>query len=75
VSLFKVKSNYQLAGDQPKAVNCLVGGIQQGKQNQVLMGVTGSGKTFTMFGDKWESQAKVTSLNEYLGSESASILN
>jgi len=45
---FKLKSSYQPAGDQPKAIQALVNGIQQGKHRQTLLGVTGSGKTFTM---------------------------
>jgi excinuclease ABC subunit B len=39
---------YKPAGDQPKAIDTLVRGLKEGKKNQVLMGVTGSGKTFTM---------------------------
>jgi excinuclease ABC subunit B len=45
---FKVVSDYSLAGDQPKAVNDLVDGLNKGKRDQVLLGVTGSGKTFSM---------------------------
>jgi excinuclease ABC subunit B len=45
---FKLKSEYQLKGDQPKAVNALVQGIGAQERHQVLLGVTGSGKTFTM---------------------------
>ena len=48
MSIFKIKSEYNLAGDQPKAVDKLVKGIEKKLHNQVLMGVTGSGKTFTM---------------------------
>ena len=44
----KVISDFTLAGDQPKAVSSLVKGIESGDQNQVLLGVTGSGKTFSM---------------------------
>ncbi len=46
--LFKLKSDYQPAGDQPTARDELVAGLRDGLTNQVLMGVTGSGKTFTM---------------------------
>ncbi len=46
--MFKLHSNYQPTGDQPEAIKELVDGIKSGKKNQVLMGVTGSGKTFTM---------------------------
>ena len=45
---FKLVSNYQPAGDQPTAINELVTGIKKHEQDQVLLGVTGSGKTFTM---------------------------
>ncbi|PID83908.1 excinuclease ABC subunit B [Candidatus Gracilibacteria bacterium] len=45
---FKLKSNYQPTGDQPQAIDSLVKGIQSGKNFQTLLGVTGSGKTFTM---------------------------
>lgn len=45
---FQLTSEYSPAGDQPKAIDALVRGIQQGKKSQVLLGVTGSGKTFTM---------------------------
>ena len=45
---FKLVSDYQPAGDQPTAIAELVEGIENGDQDQVLLGVTGSGKTFTM---------------------------
>jgi excinuclease ABC subunit B len=45
---FKLRSNYQPRGDQPAAIGQLVGGIEAGDKHQVLLGVTGSGKTFTM---------------------------
>lgn len=45
---FQVVSDYKLMGDQPKAVETLSNGILEGKKAQTLMGVTGSGKTFTM---------------------------
>ncbi|MEQ9115883.1 MAG: excinuclease ABC subunit UvrB [Rickettsiales bacterium] len=44
----EVVSEYSLAGDQPAAVKELTKGLQQGEKDQVLLGVTGSGKTFTM---------------------------
>lgn len=44
----KVVSDYKLSGDQPQAVDSLVKGIIEGKRDQVLLGVTGSGKTFSM---------------------------
>src|SRR5690242_21919891 len=45
---FKLHSNYQPRGDQPAAINQLYGGVESGDKHQVLLGVTGSGKTFTM---------------------------
>ncbi len=45
---FKIKSDYKPTGDQPKAIRALSKGIKAGVKDQVLLGVTGSGKTFTM---------------------------
>ena len=45
---FKLVSKYQPTGDQPQAIEALVKGFQEGNQFQTLLGVTGSGKTFTM---------------------------
>ena len=45
---FKIVSDFKLTGDQPQAVDKLVEGVQKGYAKQVLLGVTGSGKTFTM---------------------------
>jgi excinuclease ABC subunit B len=45
---FELKSDYQPRGDQPQAIRELVEGIRRGDHHQVLLGVTGSGKTFTM---------------------------
>ena len=45
---FKIHSEFKMTGDQPQAVETLANGILQGKRAQTLMGVTGSGKTFTM---------------------------
>ena len=47
-TLFQLKSDYAPAGDQPAAIAKLVAGLQKGEPHQVLLGVTGSGKTFTM---------------------------
>ena len=46
--LFKLHSEYQPTGDQPQAIEALVKGFKEGNQFQTLLGVTGSGKTFTM---------------------------
>ncbi len=45
---FELDSRFEPAGDQPQAIHKLVDGLQRGNRSQVLMGVTGSGKTFTM---------------------------
>src|SRR3989454_6561149 len=45
---FKLHSNYQPRGDQPAAIGQLYRGLEAGEKHQVLLGVTGSGKTFTM---------------------------
>ena len=47
-NVFDLVAPYQPAGDQPAAIEALVRGIEEGRASQVLMGVTGSGKTFTM---------------------------
>ena len=46
--MFKIVSQYKPSGDQPKAIRELVDGIKNGKKNQVLLGATGTGKTFTI---------------------------
>ncbi|MBA3013414.1 MAG: excinuclease ABC subunit UvrB [Proteobacteria bacterium] len=46
--LFLLQSAFSPAGDQPAAIEALVAGVETGKRSQVLLGVTGSGKTFTM---------------------------
>ncbi|MBR3209581.1 MAG: excinuclease ABC subunit UvrB [Bacilli bacterium] len=46
--MFELVSNYKPTGDQPEAISQLVDGVREGKRQQVLKGVTGSGKTFTM---------------------------
>jgi excinuclease ABC subunit B len=48
VPQFELVSEFQPAGDQPEAIRSLVRGVREGKRSQVLLGVTGSGKTFTM---------------------------
>ncbi len=47
-NIFKLHSEYQPTGDQPQAIEALVKGFKEGNQFQTLLGVTGSGKTFTM---------------------------
>lgn len=46
--MFKLVSKYEPAGDQPRAIEELVKGIEEGKKHQVLLGATGTGKTFTI---------------------------
>src|SRR6478672_11577446 len=46
--MFEIVSTYQPAGDQPQAIKKLTEGLEQGAQHQTLLGVTGSGKTFTI---------------------------
>ena len=46
--MFNLVSKYKPSGDQPKAIKELVEGIREGKKNQVLLGATGTGKTFTI---------------------------
>lgn len=46
--MFKLVSKYNPSGDQPEAIEKLVQGIKDGKRDQVLLGATGTGKTFTI---------------------------
>ena len=46
--MFELVSKYEPSGDQPEAINELVNGIKEGKKHQVLLGATGTGKTFTI---------------------------
>ena len=46
--MFKLHSKFEPTGDQPEAIKGLVEGIKMGEKYQTLLGVTGSGKTFTM---------------------------
>ena len=46
--MFKLHSNFEPTGDQPEAIKALVEGIKRGDRGQTLLGVTGSGKTFTI---------------------------
>ena len=45
---FVLKAPYQASGDQPRAIEALAAGVRAGMKEQILLGVTGSGKTFTM---------------------------
>ena len=44
---FTIHSKFKPMGDQPKAIDSLTGGIEEGREFQTLLGVTGSGKTYT----------------------------
>ena len=48
MSMFHLHSDYAPTGDQPQAIEALTEGLKKGMKHQVLLGVTGSGKTFTM---------------------------
>ena len=48
MSVFRITADYTPRGDQPQAIDELVAGLRRGDRHQVLLGVTGSGKTFTM---------------------------
>ena len=53
--MFKLVSEYKPTGDQPKAIDYLVKGIQEGKKYQTLLGVTGSRKNFYNGKYNWKS--------------------
>ena len=68
---FKLKSPYKPLGDQPKAINSLAEGINDGVKEQTLLGVTGSGKTFTMANviEKVQKPTLVISHNKTLAAQ------
>ena len=59
--MFKLNSEYKPTSDQPQAIEYLSNGIKEGKKFQTLLGVTGSGKTFTMANiiEKYQKQPLV----------------
>ncbi|MEX2090680.1 MAG: excinuclease ABC subunit UvrB [Candidatus Paceibacterota bacterium] len=69
--LFKLSSKFEPTGDQPEAIKKLVGGLKSGKQHQVLLGVTGSGKTFTIAKviEKYDKPTLVVSHNKTLAAQ------
>ncbi len=69
--LFKLKSDYTLAGDQGEAVDALVRGLEGGSRRLVLQGVTGSGKTFTLANliQRWNRPTLVLSHNKTLAAQ------
>ena len=68
---FKLVSKYKPAGDQPKAIEQLVKGLKENKEHQVLLGVTGSGKTFTVANviERMQRPALIISHNKTLASQ------
>ncbi len=68
---FKLHSEYKPTGDQPRAIQRIADGILAGKKHQTLMGVTGSGKTFTMAGiiEKVKKPTLVISHNKTLAAQ------
>lgn len=73
---FKIKANYKPSGDQPKAISGLVKNLKSGVQHQALLGVTGSGKTFTVANviEKVQKPTLVIAHNKTLAAQLASEL-
>jgi len=69
--MFKLKSSFSPTGDQPQAIEKLVAGVKAGKKDQVLLGVTGSGKTFTLANviEKMQMPALIISHNKTLAGQ------
>ncbi|VVA44344.1 excinulease of nucleotide excision repair, DNA damage recognition component [Candidatus Roizmanbacteria bacterium] len=69
--MFKLKSTFSPTGDQPQAIEKLIAGIKMGKKDQVLLGVTGSGKTFTLANviEKLQMPALIISHNKTLAGQ------
>ncbi|MEY2986232.1 MAG: hypothetical protein RJB24_461 [Candidatus Parcubacteria bacterium] len=68
---FKISSHYQPKGDQPQAIAKLSDGLSRGRQHQTLLGVTGSGKTFTMAHliEKYQKPTLIISHNKTLAAQ------
>ena len=75
--MFKLHSEYKPTGDQPQAIEYLSKGIKEGKKFQTLLGVTGSGKTFTMANiiQKVQRPTLVLAHNKTLAGQMLSILS
>ncbi|MEK7109752.1 MAG: excinuclease ABC subunit UvrB [Patescibacteria group bacterium] len=69
--MFKLKSSFSPTGDQPQAIEKLIAGIKMGRKDQVLLGVTGSGKTFTLANviEKLQMPALIISHNKTLAGQ------
>ena len=72
-NIFDLKSEYRPAGDQPTAIATLLEGLKEGKRDQTLLGVTGSGKTFSMANviAKWGKPTLVIAHNKTLAAQLA----
>lgn len=70
-SVFSLESDYKPMGDQPTAISELIRGVEQGQKSQVLLGVTGSGKTFTMANviEKLSRPAMIMAPNKILAAQ------
>ncbi len=71
--VFKLKSEYKPAGDQPEAISQLLKGLEKGMVKQTLLGATGTGKTFTMANviEKWNKPTLVIAHNKTLAAQLA----
>ncbi len=71
MSLFKLHSKFSPAGDQPQAISKLIQGLSDKRQSQVLLGITGSGKTFTMANiiEKTQRPALIMAHNKTLAAQ------
>ncbi|MDR0291249.1 MAG: excinuclease ABC subunit UvrB [Elusimicrobium sp.] len=71
MGIFKLRSDFKPAGDQPKAIDLIVSNIAAGQNRQTLLGVTGSGKTFTMANviARMERPALIMSPNKVLAAQ------
>ena len=69
--MFELKSEYKPSGDQPQAINKLVDGLKNDKKYQVLLGATGTGKTFTIANviNQYQKQTLVLAHNKTLASQ------
>lgn len=70
-SLFKLKSKFTPSGDQPKAIETLLGGLRRGEPLQTLVGITGSGKTFTIANviEAWARPTLIMAPNKTLAAQ------
>lgn len=68
---FQLRSEFQPAGDQPQAIDALVKGLEQDRRHQVLLGITGSGKTYTMANviQRWQRPTLVLAHNKVLAAQ------